>query len=93
MARELGQAGSEGLTGILLPVVGYAKETGFDSEVTCEHGLWLVWDRLVRMGAGRVDPGVILEAIGPLVVLFRSVTSSGDCPAPQVVAHHGFAPT
>ncbi|WP_276697354.1 beta-glucuronidase [Propionibacterium acidifaciens] len=81
MARELGQAGSEGLTGILLPVVGYAKETGFDSEVTCEHGLWLVWDRLVRMGAGRVDPGVTLEAIGPLAAPSNGIYSI-TCPVP-----------
>lgn len=33
-ARKLGQAGSAGLTGILLSVVGYTKETGFDPEVT-----------------------------------------------------------
>ena len=35
--------------------------------------LWLVWDRLVRMDAGRVDPGVTLEAIGPLAVPFNGL--------------------
>ncbi|MBE6478470.1 MAG: MFS transporter [Propionibacteriaceae bacterium] len=33
-ARKLGQAGSAGLTGILLSVVGYKAETGFTPEVT-----------------------------------------------------------
>lgn len=32
-ARKLGQAGSAGLTGILLSVVGYTRETAFDPDV------------------------------------------------------------
>lgn len=39
-ARKLGQAGASGVTGLLLTLIGYSKETAFDTDVV--HGIYNV---------------------------------------------------